>query len=155
MGLFWFQNKWMMHSGLLECLMVCWLLATWGGICNELAGRQAPYGTERGAELEAYIPSIQGTITRPLNRVVSIPLGSRCRLFIIRPPSGRAQRAKTAPEPGTSDTVETAYKVTGYKVKSLINPFRVTLRRLLSKFAYKVDFLWYKWLLYKRFLLYR
>ena len=118
-------------------------------------GRQAPYGTERGAELEAYIPSIQGTITRPLNRVVSIPLGSRCRLFIIRPPSGRAQRAKTAPEPGTSDTVETAYKVTGYKVKSLINPFRVTLRRLLSKFAYKVDFLWYKWLLYKRFLLYR
>ena len=32
--------------------------------------------------------------------------------------------------------------------------FRLTLNRLLSKSAYKVDFLWDKWLLYKRFLLY-
>ena len=32
---------------------------------------------------------------------------------------------------------------------------RVPLGRLLSKSAYKVDFLWDKWLLYKRFLLYK
>ena len=35
-----------------------------------------------------------------------------------------------------SDTVETAYKVDKLK------PFEVTLGRLLSKSAYKVDFLW-------------
>ena len=34
-------------------------------------------------------------------------------------------------------------------------PFKVTLCRLLSKSAYKVDFLSNKCILYKRFLLYR
>ena len=33
-------------------------------------------------------------------------------------------------------------------------PFKVTLGRLLSKTAYKIDFFWDKRILYKRFLLY-
>ena len=39
-------------------------------------------------------------------------------------------------------------------MKAPICPSKVTLGRLLSKSAYKVDFLWDKWLLNKRFLLY-
>ena len=39
-------------------------------------------------------------------------------------------------------------------VKAQICLYRVSLGRLLSKSAYKVDFLWDIWLLYKRFLLY-
>ena len=39
-------------------------------------------------------------------------------------------------------------------MKAPICPFKVTLGRLLSKSAYKVDFLWDKLMLYKRFLLY-
>ena len=39
-------------------------------------------------------------------------------------------------------------------MKAPICPFKVTLGRLLGKSAYKVDFLWDKWILYKRFLLY-
>ena len=47
-----------------------------------------------------------------------------------------------------------AYKVESRKIKALIRPFSVTLGWLLGKSAYKGDFLWDKWLLYKRFLLY-
>ena len=58
-------------------------------------------------------------------------------------------------------TLETAYKVTGYKIKSLIKcryiksricPSRVPYDWLLSKSTYKLDLLWDKWLLYIRFL---